>query len=289
MSAVAENSNCQLKKSRKFCFTLNNWNNSELEQIISSFNTLDSKYIIGKEKGEQGTPHLQGYVEFKNPRSFNTLKKINNRLHIEKTIGTRIQNIKYCNKENNYISNFTDREESGLSFREYLKNKTLKDMKFEAKEWQQEIIDKIDKEESDNRKIYWYWDRNGNTGKSYICKYLVSKYNAIIADGKKDNVFNQVNISIENEIIPKIILLDIPRHNIEYINYGVLEQLKNGLIYSGKYEGGVCVFPSPWVFVFANIPPDEHKYSNDRLVIKYIESQSGVSQAEVSRAGHSSC
>ena len=40
--------------------------------------------IQGYEKGEQGTPHIQGYIEFENSVSLSTLKKINKRIHWEK-------------------------------------------------------------------------------------------------------------------------------------------------------------------------------------------------------------
>ena len=62
----------------------------------------------------------------------------------------------------------------------------------------------------------------------------------------------------------KIVLLDIPRSAEGYINYGVLEQLKNGLLYSGKYEGGKCLFDDVHVVVFANFMPDRSQFSEDR-------------------------
>lgn len=69
---------------------------------------------------------------------------------------------------------------------------------------------------------------------------------------------------------PEIVLLDIPRYNKEFTNYGVLEELKNGMIYSGKYEGGLCVFRSPHVIVFSNSKPDKNIMSKDRWNIVNI-------------------
>lgn len=69
---------------------------------------------------------------------------------------------------------------------------------------------------------------------------------------------------------PKIIICDIPRTNLEYINYGAIESIKNGMIYSGKYEGGQCIFDNPHVVVFANELPDGSKMSRDRWRIHYI-------------------
>lgn len=59
----------------------------------------DSRYIVvGKEVGENSTPHYQGYVFFDNPRSFNSIKKLLKRAHIEQAKGTPEQNSKYCKK-----------------------------------------------------------------------------------------------------------------------------------------------------------------------------------------------
>ena len=69
------------KLQRNFCWTLNNF----LDDEIKVLKDLSCKYIVfGKEIGATGTPHLQGYVEFKNACSFSALKKrIGKRAHVE--------------------------------------------------------------------------------------------------------------------------------------------------------------------------------------------------------------
>lgn len=245
-------------KHRKWCFTLNNYTEKEVENILLFFtqkkNTL---YIIGKEIGEQKTPHLQGYVEFKNQITFSRFKKVCDRLHLEKARGTREQNKKYCSKQSILKTNLPlTRTERLLQSYDTVT----------WKNWQQTILDIIETEPND-RTINWVYDPNGNSGKSFLCKYLVMKYNAIIADGKKDNIFNQIKIWLDNHEDhedPKLIILDVPRYNIEYINMGTVEQIKNGLIYSGKYEGGICIFKSPHIFIFTNSLPDYTTLSKDR-------------------------
>jgi hypothetical protein len=54
------------------------------------------------------------------------------------------------------------------------------------------------------------------------------------------------------------------------VNYGAIEQIKNGLLFSGKYEGGQCVFNQPHVIVFANAEPKEEQMSMDRWDIREI-------------------
>ena len=130
-------------------------------------------------------------------------------------------------------------------------------------DWQKKILDIVESE-PDDRTINWVYDKKGGIGKSFLCKYLCLKYDYLIADGKKDNVFNQLKTMIDENKDIKCILLDIPRHCNEYINYGMLEQLKNGFCYSGKYEGDQLFFEDCHVIVFSNCYPDKEKFTNDR-------------------------
>lgn len=84
-------------RSRNFCFTLNNYTEDVYQHLLCT----DAKYIIiGKEVGKEcGTPHLQGYMSFKDPRTLATLKKINAQAHWTKCDGLPSQNRKYCSKD----------------------------------------------------------------------------------------------------------------------------------------------------------------------------------------------
>lgn len=86
------------RRSRHTCWTLNNWTETELDQVRSYANTEPRYMCWSQEVGEQGTPHLQGYVAWDNPRSLEKFKNaISNRLHYEPhTNGTAQQNRNYC-------------------------------------------------------------------------------------------------------------------------------------------------------------------------------------------------
>lgn len=137
--------------------------------------------------------------------------------------------------------------------------------------WQQEIIDLLSTK-PDPRKIYWINDSVGNNGKSYLTKYLFLKGKVLLADGKKADVFHQIAKCFEDgkEATFQMVILDIPRHQQEFTNYALLEQIKNGLIMSGKYEGGTFAFPIPHVVVMSNQEPDYSKFSMDRWVVKTL-------------------
>ena len=91
---------------RRVCFTLNNYNEVDWNTIIHRY-TSSMLLCVGKEVGENGTPHLQGYVEFKNPKKWQTVKNLFPRSHLEKARGSRQDNIAYCSKSGGeFFSNF---------------------------------------------------------------------------------------------------------------------------------------------------------------------------------------
>ena len=86
---------------RGYVFTLNNYTEEDVEALRQ---TQGSKYLLfGKEVGENGTPHLQGYVYFKNKKSFKQVKTLlGDRYHIEAQRGSCEQAIDYCKKDGDY-------------------------------------------------------------------------------------------------------------------------------------------------------------------------------------------
>ena len=262
------------KASRGWIFTLNNWTEEEYSTIKNFALQKTDFYIIGKEVGESGTPHLQGYIYVKQKIRFSTLKSVCNRLHLEVARGSPEHNLTYCSKDGDYITNIKTKK-SPDEFIKETEQQILHDeyANVKWKAWQQDILNIIETK-PDNRTIHWYYETKGNTGKSFLTKYIALKYDVIIADGKKADIFNQVNVMMrEHQKVPTVIILDVPRRNQGYVSYGVLEQLKNGMIYSGKYEGGRCIFKSPHVIVFSNSLPDTSEMSADRWHIVNIDEE----------------
>jgi len=86
------------RRARHTCWTLNNWTPEELE-VVRSYAANDPRYMCwSQEVGDSGTPHLQGYTAWDNPRSLKKFKDaISDRLHYEPyTKGTAQQNRNYC-------------------------------------------------------------------------------------------------------------------------------------------------------------------------------------------------
>lgn len=91
------------QKSRNWCFTLNNYSEDDFKKIDEFHKANPAFYVIyGKEKGENETPHLQGYVHYLTPQAASRLKKVLPRSHIEKCKGDPASNITYCKKEGDW-------------------------------------------------------------------------------------------------------------------------------------------------------------------------------------------
>lgn len=92
-----------MSKNRNWCFTLNNYTEVEVESIKK----LEEKctyLVFGYEVGENGTPHLQGYIEFANARALGGVKKlIGSRAHLEPRMGTSKQASDYCKKDEKFF------------------------------------------------------------------------------------------------------------------------------------------------------------------------------------------
>lgn len=88
-------------QARFWCFTLNNYSDAELQRY-SELTLLPGgpNYLLfGREVGESGTPHLQGYIEFPSKKGFGAVKALlGERVHLEKRRGSQQEATDYCRK-----------------------------------------------------------------------------------------------------------------------------------------------------------------------------------------------
>jgi len=241
----------RIAPSIRWIMVLNNWTNVELS-AIGSIISKNCKYaIIEKEVGENGTPHLQGYFEFKTKMRPCSVFNIS-RIHFEKAKGTREQNDIYCSKDSNIVISIGRPKPIKLITNLY--------------PWQLEILE-IMKTEPDDRTIHWYWEKTGSFGKTQFVKYCVVKHKVLMCNGgKHSDIMNLVFNQDMNET--ECVMFDIPRPHEGNISYSALECIKNGMVCNTKYETGVKIFNSPHIFCFSNFPPDDtSKLSGDRWKI----------------------
>lgn len=253
------------------------------------------------------TPHLQGYLEFKTSVTFAAIKKWLPTAHLEARKGTREQARAYCMKEESRIEGPWEHGEfsssqgkrsdlcavrdmllSGAAKRAVLdeypevlakyprfvdtcikmaaSDSAVKVLELVPKfEWQANVLSLVASPPSD-REILWVYDPVGNHGKTYLSKYLVDSKGAFYCNGGK-SVDVSYSYSGQN-----IVVFDYVRDAADYVSYGVIEQIKNGILFSTKYESDVKRFSVPHVLVFANFRPAEDKFSQDRLCIIELNS-----------------
>lgn len=300
----------RVHKARAWIFVINN----PQEHGVTAADLVDRltgnvKYAVWQlEVGANGTPHFQGYVEFKNPRAVAGIKTLFgcDSMHLEKRNGTATQARNYAMKEEtraegddvgpwevgtfeepepgkrNDLHEFRDRVLSGASELDLLDEfphvlarhphfaATIKRIKVSADTnkvelpepypWQEAVINMVN-EEPNSREILWVYDNVGNTGKTHLCRYLVDHKGAFYTTNGKGA---DISYAYQGQ---GIVCFDFSRDTEERVNYSIIEQIKNGILFSPKYESGQKRFNHPHIIVMANFMPDRSKLSADRWVI----------------------
>jgi len=124
-------------------------------------------------------------------------------------------------------------------------------------EVQQEIDRRI--EEQDTRQVTYVYDSVGNSGKSYYSKYKIGQGDCIrFTNAKTADVAYAYNGE-------GLVIFDLSRSIQGRVNYGVIEDLKNGMLFCGKYKSQSKIYPNPpKILILANFPPDRKALSHDR-------------------------
>ncbi len=257
--------------SKHWCFTLNNYSISDINSIISSIGSngeeygCKPKYIFQEETGENGIPHLQGYINFdRKVRAICVFKfQGSRRIHWEKCRSPR-HAIAYCRKKESRTGSVY----SNIAFPEKLCIISVERLRA----WQKQVVDIIAGPRSP-RRIYWFYDYKGNSGKTQLTKYLCAVNDALVLSGKSaDMKYGVISyMAKHNGCAPKIIIFDIPRCAQGFISYQGIEEVKNGVFFSGKYESDMVLYNPPHVICFANDLPLLEKLSMDRWSIKEIK------------------
>lgn len=244
--------------SRNTCFTLNNYTEEEYKSITN----WDCKYlIVGKEVGEQGTPHLQGYVEWNGSKRLSTLKKINGRIHWENRKGTAKQAADYCKKENNFFEKGELSIQGKRTDLQIVGEKVIN--KIPIREIAQEHPDVFIKyhkgiqrlkevlytDRTECPEVHWRWGASG-TGKTRFC--IERHPNHYIKDGTIwwDGYEQQEAIIID----------DFDGR----WNYRDLLRLLDRYKYQGQTKGGYIKINSPFIYITCEYPP-EHFWSENEL------------------------
>lgn len=292
--------------SKNWCFTIQYNDNEEglLLQLRALHEAGTFSYIVaGREVAPStGQKHLQCFGVLPSRKSFATVRGLLPQCHLERARGTATQAATYCRKDGNFVEygelpvssqgkrsdwerfrdwcleldqapsdrQFID-EFPGLFGRypvscrriasELVPRPVLRDG--ELRPWQELLRQRLG-QAPDDRTVEFYVDIDGGSGKSWFCGYVYSRLDRVqlLGPAKRDDVAHMVDVR------SRIFLVNVPRGSMEYLNYGILEMLKDRMVISPKYESQMKILTQvPHVIVFCNEFPDMHKMSADRYVI----------------------
>lgn len=92
------------QRCRAWCLTINNPGAEYPDKLKDVHRDHGMTYLVAqKEKGAEGTEHIQAYCHFENQVSFTTVKTIFQGAHIEAARGSAEENRTYCTKEETRI------------------------------------------------------------------------------------------------------------------------------------------------------------------------------------------
>lgn len=289
-----------MPQAKYWCFTLNNYTQDE---IPTSLFTGAVYLIFGKETSSTGTPHLQGFTAFNDRKRATQVQRMLKRAcwSVARNLSASPE---YCKKEGDFkefgtlpavckskpgkrneLQVFMEAVQGGLRdykdlrashpnvcaryprfVEQYLRDTSTPPVIREPvlRDWQADL-EGVLSGSPDDRSIFFIVDYQGNAGKSWYCRYLRQEKSALVLSaGKKADLAYVFSKTIPS---PTIVCIDVPRSKMESLHYDFLEELKNGLLFSSKYESCYIEFEPPHVLVFCNEEPDGSKLSEDRYII----------------------
>lgn len=226
-------------------------------------------YVFQKETcPKTGGKHLEGYIELK--------KK--DRLNENKTVPIKfsdIQPAKFYKNCIEYASRVSKRDKGTRAYTNIkrIKKQVIPTQWEDLKPLQQQIIEPILNSQPDDRSVYWFWEKNGGWGKSYLCRYLIDNYDTLAVSGKATNVFcgfaSYVN---KHGYAPDYLVINLVRKEGGELDATIIEKIKDGFLFSEKYESDMIRYNPPHIMVFANNPPEDTDHlTEDKWIIKELE------------------
>lgn len=247
-------------------FTWNNYPDDWKKILVPKFQNSDNVkgYIAGKEVAPTtGTPHIQGYMEFKTKaRPMGLLPK---QVSWRCARGKMSHNYNYCSKDGDFIS---------WGSVQYVPPYSIN---IKLRPWQIKIYNILLTEPND-RDMYWFWEHNGCAGKTTFQKWIYLNPNmkdVVVLSGKATDMKNGViEYEEKHKTLPKIVLINIPRcQDTDHVSWQGIEEIKDMFFFSPKYHGGQVCGPNPHVIIFSNEPAPTWKMSPDRWHVYEIEEE----------------
>ena len=130
------------------------------------------------------------------------------------------------------------------------------------KPWQHVVMKLIEMQE--DREILFVIDGTGNQGKTWLTQYIT-----LTKEGQCFDSTNKKDVAYALNPEKNIFVFDMTRANEPNMSLQILESIKNGIVFSGKYESGTKIVAGAKVVVMANSFAEKHEdqLSSDRFMI----------------------
>lgn len=246
----------QSVRSNRVCFTLNNYTEEEIT-LLSAWITLHEKdlmfAVVGKEKGESGTPHLQGFLHLKSAYlkakngTVSFWKQVPGllRAHFESARGTDEDSKKYCSKDGDVLVEFGIPSEPKSIWDEVANAMSLEEVKAADPEIYVKYFFQVSKvieknnasvpsdfirplevlrdwqmdvlarlKNQNDRNIMFVIDYDGAKGKSALANHLVATEGAFLCTGGKEiDLTYAFKIHLDGNPQSRYAIIDMARCN----------------------------------------------------------------------------
>ena len=138
------------------------------------------------------------------------------------------------------------------------------------KPWQDVVMKML--ELQGEREILFVIDEQGNQGKTWLTQYIT-----LTKDGQCFDSTNKKDVAYALNPERKIFVFDMTRATEPKMSLQILESIKNGVVFSGKYESGTKIVAGAKVIVMANSFTEAHEaqLSRDRFMILHLKPEMG--------------
>lgn len=254
--------NTKKQRLRTWFFTYNNpdltW--SQLSQLLGDGRNL-VKLVGQKERGENGTEHFQGVVQYRHQVAFKTLKALDSAIHWEGCHNLKAA-LRYVTKTDTRVDGPWS---VGWDIPEPIR--VIEPSTFVP--WQAQM-DALLQKPVDDRIIYWVYEPEGGVGKTAYSKYLAERRGALVLGGKSNDIKHGIASWLGSGKQLPLVIFHFTRTVEDYVSYEAIEAVKDGIFFSGKYESGMVIFNPPHIMCVANFHPQTQKLSQDRWRIGLI-------------------
>lgn len=242
------------------------WNNPPMDgpaflEMLKALRVRMTKFQL-EEAPTTKTPHFQGGAVWANAMRMSTLTKRFPGIYLERLADWEMV---YGTKSDTRIG-------GPWAFGCVIPRPVLSLKYEEMYAWQKVWFDKLSVPCTEDRTVNWLWEPQGCKGKSSLMKALAVKLGAasvLSVSGDMKDIAHAVRQVLQPMKGPQladllVVHVDLERGEADTVPYDIFAKLKDGRMFSPKYDSVSLLFAPVHVICTANFPPALERLSEDR-------------------------